>query len=159
MRRFTHLIALVAAAQLACTSSPPGTQSSGDPAAVRRAGQAYLAALRTSNIDSMLAHWTDSATVLPPNEPVVRGRAAFRAFGEAFFRQLRVVDAEFTESDVTIGGDLAVERVAFSLTLQPVAGGAPITDVGKGVHVYRRQADGTWKLTMDIWNADAPPKP
>ena len=29
-------------------------------------------------------------------------------------------------------------------------------DVGKGIHVYRRQTDGTWKLQMDVWNSDRP---
>jgi hypothetical protein len=27
-------------------------------------------------------------------------------------------------------------------------------DVGKGLHVYGRQSDGSWKLTHDIWNSD-----
>jgi ketosteroid isomerase-like protein len=27
----------------------------------------------------------------------------------------------------------------------------------KGIHIYRRQADGSWKITHDAWNFDAPP--
>lgn len=74
-------------------------------------------------------------------------------------KQLKVVEAKFTESEVAASGDLAIERVAFAWTLQPVAGGPPITEIGKGLHVYRRQTDGTWKLIMDAWSADAPAKP
>ena len=159
MRCVVLLAALTTSTQLACTPSPPGAQSGNDPAVVQSVGQAYLAALRGNNIDSMQMHWTDSVLVLPPGEPILRGRAAVRAWAEAFFQRFRVVEGQFTESHVTISGNLAIERVAFSLTFRPVAGGAPVTDVGKGVHVYRRQADGAWNLTMDIWNSDAAPSP
>jgi len=158
MRYVNHLALLAAGAQLACSPSPAPPRSD-DAAAVRRAGEAYLAALRTNNTDSILAHWGDTATVLPPNDTILRDRAALRTWADAFVRQLRVVDARFSESEVMVDGDLATERVAFALTLQPVAGGAPVTEVGKGLHVYRRGPDGTWKLRLDIWNADAPPRP
>jgi ketosteroid isomerase-like protein len=29
-------------------------------------------------------------------------------------------------------------------------------DAGKGLHVYRRQPNGSWKLALDIWNSDRP---
>lgn len=147
---------------LGCKPAPAPDRGSTDQAsvaAVHQVGEAYLAAVRTGDIDAALAQWADSMMVLPPNEPAFRGHAAYRAWLEAFMKQLKVVDARFTDSEVTVSGNLAIERVGFAWTLQPVAGGDPITEVGKGLHVYRRQADGAWKLTMDIWSADAPAKP
>ncbi len=38
------------------------------------------------------------------------------------------------------------------MNLEP-AGGAPVTDVGKYVVVYRRQA-GAWRAVTDIFNSD-----
>jgi ketosteroid isomerase-like protein len=32
-----------------------------------------------------------------------------------------------------------------------------VTETIKGVYVLHRQADGSWKIAMDVWNADAPP--
>lgn len=49
--------------------------------------------------------------------------------------------------------------LAFSGRPVAEAGGDSITEAGKGLHVYRGQPDGVWKLTIDIWNADAPAKP
>ena len=106
----------------------------------------------------MMAVWTDDPTVLPPDAPGLRGRAAVRAWAQAFHERVRVVDAAFTESEVTIAGELATERLVFTMTVQP-AGGSPETIEGKGVHVYRRQADGSWKLSLDIWNGNAPSRP
>ena len=72
-------------------------------------------------------------------------------------RAVALVDDDRAESEVIIGGDLATERLAFTMILEPAAGGTPMILTGKGVHVYRRQADGDWKLSVDIWNADNPP--
>ena len=160
--RYFVLVLSVAFLALGCKPAPAPDRGSTDQAtvaAVHRVGEAYLAAVRTGDINAALAQWADSMTVLPPNEPALRGHAAFRAWMEGFMKQLKVVDARFTDSEVTASGDLAIERVGFAWTLQPVAGGDPITEIGKGLHVYRRQTDGVWKLTMDIWSADAPAKP
>jgi ketosteroid isomerase-like protein len=37
------------------------------------------------------------------------------------------------------------------------AGAKPTTETIKGLHVLRRQTDGSWKIIQDIWNNDAPP--
>ncbi|MFQ5962049.1 MAG: YybH family protein, partial [Candidatus Methylomirabilales bacterium] len=52
--------------------------------------------------------------------------------------------------------DLAYEMGAYTLTIQP-EGGQAQTDTGKYVVVWTRQADGSWKLAVDIWNSNAPP--
>lgn len=157
-----YLLLIIAFMAQACKpgSAPdPSSTEQATVAAVRQVSEAYLAAIRGGDINEALNQWADSMTVLPPNEPALKGREAFRAWGEAFMKQLKVVDAKFTESEVVTSGDLAIERVAFAWTLQPLAGGAPIVETGKGLHVFRRQTDGNWKLTMDVWSADAPATP
>ena len=41
----------------------------------------------------------------------------------------------------------------------PPEAGRAVEDAGKGLHVYRRQSDGSWKLMLDIWNRDRPAEP
>ena len=36
---------------------------------------------------------------------------------------------------------------------------AKVAEKGKYVEVYKKQADGSWKIVEDIHNADAPAKP
>lgn len=36
----------------------------------------------------------------------------------------------------------------------PIDGGEALEDLCKGIIVYRRQADGGWKVARDIWNSD-----
>jgi ketosteroid isomerase-like protein len=36
--------------------------------------------------------------------------------------------------------------------------GKPITAINKSVTIWRKEADGSWKNIVDMWNADASPK-
>jgi hypothetical protein len=31
-----------------------------------------------------------------------------------------------------------------------------VTETIKDIHVYQRQADGSWRIYGDVWNADPP---
>ena len=53
-------------------------------------------------------------------------------------------------------GDVAIERYSGLFTVTPKAGGDAVAENIKGIHVYRRQADGSWKMTHDVWNSDDP---
>jgi ketosteroid isomerase-like protein len=47
-----------------------------------------------------------------------------------------------------------VERARYEATITPRAGGAALQETGKHIVVYRRQADGSWKVLWEIWNQD-----
>jgi ketosteroid isomerase-like protein len=54
-----------------------------------------------------------------------------------------------------ISGDLAVYPYYAVMIVTPRGGSAPMTEDAKGIHVFQRDADGSWKLSHDIWNANA----
>jgi ketosteroid isomerase-like protein len=58
---------------------------------------------------------------------------------------------------VNVGGsgDTAYEIGKYTLKIQP-AGQEAMTDSGKYLVVWKRQAEGTWKLHVDIWNSSMP---
>ena len=47
----------------------------------------------------------------------------------------------------------AFERGTYEITVAPRTGGSPISDAGKYITIYHRQADGTWVMARDIWNS------
>jgi ketosteroid isomerase-like protein len=49
---------------------------------------------------------------------------------------------------------MAVERVEYHVITRSIADGSVAEDSGKGLHVYRRDPDGRWQLSEDIWNSD-----
>jgi len=56
---------------------------------------------------------------------------------------------------VAQSGDLAFSSGAYEVTLNDPTG-KPVNDRGKFLEVWKKQADGKWKCTMDIWNSDLP---
>jgi uncharacterized protein (TIGR02246 family) len=124
-----------------------------DRSAVRQATTELLAAVNASDIPRVLALWADDGVMMPPHHPAVQGRAAIeRYFAERF--AVTRFEFSFGPSEIWLAGDIAIERVAYAVAARPVSGGEPVEDRGKGLHVYRREADGSWNLALDIWNSD-----
>jgi uncharacterized protein (TIGR02246 family) len=124
-----------------------------DRAAIRSTTAELLAAVNASDPDRVLALWREEGILMPPHHPVVHGHAALREYFRELFRR-STLTFQFTSSDIQLFGDLAVERLSYTATVLPMTGGTPANDVGKGLHVYLRDAGGSWKLLHDIWNSD-----
>jgi uncharacterized protein (TIGR02246 family) len=130
-------------------------RSEGDIQRVHRTTAALLSAVNSSDRDAVIAVWCDDGVLMPPHRRSVRGRSEIAEYFGHLFEQRRL-RFDFTASQIEVDRDVAIERVEYTASAWPAQGGAEVRDAGKGVHVYRRQADGSWKLAMDIWNSDWP---
>ena len=151
------VLALVVLSALTACEKPAATPTGAvqaDTAAVAALLQQEVTAVTTG--DTVLAYMADDIVLMPPNEPAMVGVPAARAWFAGFARQFRA-SISYGNKTVLFSGDHAVEQYAATLTLTPVAGGEPMTETLKGLHVYRRDASGAWKMVRDIWNSDAPP--
>ena len=169
-RRNVVVLAALALA-VACATKPEQTATQQgnaaapavDVAAARQAietGNAGLiAAVEKGDSTAAAGYYDDSAMTMPPGDNASVGRANIeRMFGG--FAAFTVSNMKLLIRDVAASGDLASETGHFEWTLTPKAkGGKPTTETGKYVVVWRKQADGSYKLFRDIWNADAPPAP
>lgn len=124
-----------------------------DRAAIMRTTAALLAAVNASDADRCSAVWAADGVLMPPHHPSVQGRQAIGEYFRSLFSRSRF-KFRFTSSRIHLAGDTALERVTYTATIWPGGDASPIEDVGKGLHVYGRQPDGSWKLTQDIWNSD-----
>jgi len=166
MRCPAHWIVLVvaAAALQGCASKAEQPAAAGqantekDVAAINAVQDREIATVAAASADSLLAVVANDAEYMPPDEPAVRGHDALKKWAENMFSQ-GSFSGRYTSSDVTVSGDLAVARYVGELTMTPKAGGAPVTERLKGIHVMKRQPDGSWKIAQDVWNSDAPAGP
>ena len=146
------LLIVLAAALAACRPAPPPV-SDADKAAIRAVGDSFVVYFRTDRDSAMAALYTENAVVMPPNAGAVEGRAAIRAF---FSGYPPLPDFVGTPIDVDGRGDLAYVRGTYSFSM-PAAGGQPaMSDHGKFVEIRRRQPDGKWLVSVDIFNSDVP---
>lgn len=126
-----------------------------DRAAIMRTTEELLSAVNTSNADRCSAVWAADGVLMPPHHPSVQGHQAIVQYFRNLFSRSKL-RFTFTSSHIYLAGDTALELVTYTATIWPGDDAAPIEDVGKGLHVYRRQPNGSWKLTYDIWNSDQP---
>jgi ketosteroid isomerase-like protein len=60
--------------------------------------------------------------------------------------------------EATAAGDWGYAKGTYVQTITPKAGG-PVTSVdGKWLDILKRQPDGTWRLYIDCFNSNVPPK-
>jgi uncharacterized protein (TIGR02246 family) len=130
----------------------------GDRAAIAKVSSNLLQAVNASDAQAVLEVWAADGTIMPPHQLPVHGQEALGSYFRDLFACHRFRFA-FTSAVIELAGDLAFEHLTYTATAWPVAGGSAREDCGKGMHVYRRQPDGAWKLIRDIWNSDRPAGP
>ncbi len=125
--------------------------------AITAANVAFLAAMKKGDATGASASYAADAIIMMPGEPAWKGHAAIVKGLQGFLGSVTMKQGASHTEDVMVRGDLAVETGWFEWTLQP-KGGAPVTDKGKYLTVWKRQADGGWKILRDINNSDLPAK-
>jgi uncharacterized protein (TIGR02246 family) len=132
---------------------PPST---GDHAEIHDVAEALRTAVNAADIRGILECWAPDGVLMPPHHSSVHGHAAMAEYFRGVFAARRL-SFTFTGSSITLLGDVAFERLTYTVVATSVTGGLLAEDVGKGLHVYARQPDGRWKIAQDIWNSDRSP--
>jgi ketosteroid isomerase-like protein len=142
-------------APAAAAAAAPLTDA--DLAAMRANDSAFAAAATAGNVDGVVATYAADASLLPPNAPRVNGADAIRGFWGGFMAAYDL-KMEVVGDEAEGRGDLAYVVGRYRFTATPKDKGAAMQDAGKFVEVYKRQADGSWKYAVDIYNSDLPVK-
>lgn len=134
---------LAAALLVACGGrfTPPETNSR---KAIEDAVQQYVAASNRGDAEALANLYADDAVLLPPDHEPIQGR---KAIGD-FWRQGTDEGLAVTTLSIEVEGDLGYLVGRYNL---PATDDEP-ADSGKYVMCLKRQRDGSWKLTADIWN-------
>jgi ketosteroid isomerase-like protein len=106
------------------------------------------------DLDATLAYWADDAVMMPPGMPPLKGKKAILEFIEASGSiPGSAIRWEPLEAHVSPSGDFAYLLERNEISFQDSTG-VQVTEWNKVVTVWRKQADGSWKNVLDIWNAD-----
>jgi len=114
----------------------------------------YAEAFNRGDVAAAVEFYTEDATFLHPNAEIITGKQAIKEFFETG-RAFGLSRINFEGLEAGYDGNLAYERGIVIMDIKP-EGGQALTDTGKYLVVMKRQADGPWKVAVDIWNSDLP---
>ena len=135
----------------------PAALSASDSAGIAATDSAFLAAVNSGDATAVAAVYATDASLLPPNHPVQRGRAAIRAFWGGLL-DAYTVTFEIAPDIIEGRGDLAYDMGHYRFAAVPKSKSAPgIADEGKFVDILKKQPDGTWKYVVDIYSSNLAP--
>jgi uncharacterized protein (TIGR02246 family) len=150
------LAILVAAPALgACSASPPDVS---EAVSELQSLDANLGqAIDAKDAERIAAFYTDDAILMPTAEPVVSGKVAITEE----WKHILAIPAFQNESKlggvhVATGGDLAYTYGSYRSRLMG-EDGKLVMEPGKWLTIWKRQADGGWRIAVETYNTDIPP--
>jgi ketosteroid isomerase-like protein len=137
---------LVLAASVGCTNS----EAANHEAELRSAIASFRQALNSGDSTSFFGLLASDLEVFAPGAQPIRGPEA-RAYFRPLFTQVTPEIGPFTNEEITLVGDIAIQRHSYQLSTTPKSGGAVKTITGSGLHIWKRRSDGRWQIVKDIW--------
>ncbi len=151
MTRWT-IIALACALAVASTQAKAASPRDEIEAALAT----FVEAFNKGDAAVVAGHYAMDGALLPPDAARVDGRGNIQKFWKGAI-DAGLKDLSLRAIEVQGSGDLAFEVGELSYSA-PDKGGGRATASGKYIVVWKKEADGVWRLYRDMWNAD-PVKP
>ncbi|MBE3132020.1 MAG: DUF4440 domain-containing protein [Acidobacteria bacterium] len=157
MKKLLMLIVVgsICTAFVACQPGAAGL-SDQDKAAIRQLDDDFIKMITAEKPDwdaALSAYYAEDAQSMMSNMPTAEGRAAIKAM---FSQWPPIKDFKLTEVSLDGAGDLAYRHYTYVMTTAVPGSPGPVIDKGKGIEVFKKQADGTWRVIRDAGNSDLP---
>jgi len=153
--RSSHRILIWLALLTASLGVAVGQTSGNAEDPVLAADAAWLKVYAAKDLDKSVAFCDDEGSMLVPGSPIATGKAAIA----------KAIASDFANSDlvwhpnksgVARSGELGYTSGTYEMRLKS-APGKTILDKGKYLTVWKKEADGSWKVLFDMFNSDLPP--
>jgi uncharacterized protein (TIGR02246 family) len=148
--------------QAACTQTPPPVPDTraADEKAIRDMESQVAKQYAAKDLDKIMSAYADDAASLVANLPVQTGREAIRAMiQKALADPAIALDLSTAKVQVSRSGDQAYSQGAYTYNFTDPKTKRVMLEKGKYVEVYKKQADGSWKIVEDTGIPDAPAAP
>lgn len=137
------------------SATPSQADGAADAAAIRAVIERWHRLTAAGDVDAILDLMAADAVFLGAGQPPMSGRDAF-AQGLKRLLQTHRIESSADIREVAVQGDLGYARAELVVRVLPKAGGAAVTRRGSVLSIFRRGADGAWRLTRDA-NLLGPP--
>ena len=164
LHRSIGAAAAVLLVAVGCSAQPQADTGAGgaavdmaaEEAALRAAAEAYHAAASSKDAAAVVALYDEDALMVPPNADLVRGLGGVQGYRFGFIETAGVeLEFELLRVEVSEAGDIGWTIAIGEITINQ-AEGPPGRDQVRDFHTWKKQADGSWKVVVDIWNSGVP---
>ncbi|MFQ5675281.1 MAG: YybH family protein [bacterium] len=159
MKKFLTIHAVILAALVliwvSCEDPPEPIDPEADFNAINDFWEQYAATINAGDLDGWMSLWTDDGIQMAPDAPPVIGKERIRAKYEIILSQY-TLQLEVINEEGRVQGDLAYSRTSYQTQVAPKSGGRTFRITGKALSILERQADGSWKISHDCFNDNAP---
>jgi len=147
----------------ACQPAAKVVDTAADEAAIRRVLDEVASTFNAGNYDGMFALYRDDVVISAPGAPDIVGKPAWREGLKALPAGVPL-KLRFDTQELEVAGDLAYERGTYAVEAPDTNGALVEVSGGRHIHIFKREADGSWKGWRLFENsadpaAPAPPPP
>jgi uncharacterized protein (TIGR02246 family) len=155
-RQTVFILIISGVALSACQQKPEraGPLTDADRGEMRAMVADFDKAVLAADWPKVVSFYSEDGMLLPPNGPAVQGRAAMQKFFEGW---PRIMEIKQSIPEIEGNSDLASVRGTYDMTMIPPGAKAPLRDKGKSLAIWRREADGSWRVSRVSWNSDLAP--
>ncbi len=128
-----------------------------DSAAIGNSIEGLTDAYVARDWEAFAGFFAEDGVWMPPDVAPLRGKEAWWSFVQPWWDNSTVLEIGSTTEELIVIDDWAIE---FHSEYQVMTFGdstEPVSLYFKGVWIFRRQEDGSWRITQYIWDEDAPP--
>ena len=152
------VLAAAAAAGVAGQSQPqPSPASRNIDTAIKAVADQYVKATLAGDAKAIASLYTEDAVEMPPNEPLIKGRAAIQQHYEKLFKMGKISRFTLTHLETQSSGSIGYDVGTYNQSMMP-EGGSERAETGKYTVVLTRSG-GEWKVAYAIYNSDSPMMP
>ncbi len=122
-------------------------------AALRQADTDWAATLAAKDVEAFVGYFAPDAVVLAPHLPAMTGTDAIREWATTSMNFPGfAVTWTVTSAEVAASGDMGYTLGDFTFHVE--FDGTPLDDRGKYATIWKKQADGSWKVVVDAFNSE-----
>jgi uncharacterized protein (TIGR02246 family) len=142
------LIPLTVLILFSCNQQKIDTKAEGEK--VMQTSREWSQITATRDVEKTLSYWADDAVVMSAGQPTLKGKKEIRKMVEESFKTPGFkISWEPQSAEVSPNGDLAYLLEDETMSMNDSLG-KTVTLHNKGVTIWKKQSDGSWKNVIDV---------